>query len=81
MLPALVTPGASISFLAVACGLDGLLDHAALRDEALNFIAGREIHALGHEATRYRGVGAERLQEVADALKLRVHEVFTLERE
>lgn len=32
-----------------------------------------------YEATQYRGVAAERLQEVADALKLRVHEVFTLE--
>jgi len=32
-----------------------------------------------YEATQYRGVAAERLQQVADALKLRVHEVFTLE--
>lgn len=34
-----------------------------------------------YEATRYRGVAAERLQEVADALNLRVSEVFTLEKE
>jgi transcriptional regulator with XRE-family HTH domain len=33
-----------------------------------------------YEATRYRGVAAERLQEVADALKLKVREVFTLEK-
>jgi DNA-binding Xre family transcriptional regulator len=33
-----------------------------------------------YEATQYRGVAAERLQQVADALKLRVHEVFTLEK-
>jgi len=33
-----------------------------------------------YEATQYRGVAAERLQQVADALKLRVREVFTLER-
>lgn len=32
-----------------------------------------------YEATQYRGVAAERLQQVADALKLRVHEVFTLD--
>lgn len=32
-----------------------------------------------YEATRYQGVAAERLQQVADALRLRVHEVFTLE--
>jgi hypothetical protein len=30
------------------------------------------------EATQYRGVAAERLQQVADALELRVREVFTL---
>ncbi len=33
-----------------------------------------------YEATQYRGVAAERLQQVADALNLRVREVFTLER-
>jgi DNA-binding Xre family transcriptional regulator len=33
-----------------------------------------------YEATQYRGVSAERLQEVADALKLKVREVFTLEK-
>ena len=33
-----------------------------------------------YEATQYRGVAAERLQEVADALHLRVREVFTLEK-
>lgn len=33
-----------------------------------------------YEATQYRGVSAERLQQVADALKLRVREVFTLEK-
>lgn len=32
-----------------------------------------------YEATFYRGVAAERLQQVADALRLRVHEVFTLD--
>ncbi|MDR1969265.1 MAG: helix-turn-helix domain-containing protein [Burkholderiaceae bacterium] len=32
-----------------------------------------------YEATQYGGVAVERLQQVADALKLRVHEVFTLE--
>lgn len=32
-----------------------------------------------YEATQYRGVAVERLQQVADALKLRVREVFTLE--
>ena len=34
-----------------------------------------------YEATQYRGVAAERLQQVADALRLRVREVFTLERD
>ena len=34
-----------------------------------------------YEATRYAGVSIERLQAVADALKLRVNEVFTLEKE
>ncbi|MBL8289763.1 MAG: hypothetical protein JNL85_17400 [Rubrivivax sp.] len=33
-----------------------------------------------YEATQYCGVAAERLQEVADALRLRVREVFTLEK-
>ena len=32
-----------------------------------------------YEATQYSGVATERLQQVADALKLRVREVFTLE--
>lgn len=32
-----------------------------------------------YEATMYRGVAAERLQEVADALRLRVREQFTFE--
>jgi HTH-type transcriptional regulator/antitoxin HigA len=32
-----------------------------------------------YEATQYGGVAAERLQQVADALKLHVREVFTLE--
>jgi HTH-type transcriptional regulator/antitoxin HigA len=31
------------------------------------------------EATHYRGVAAERLQQVADALRVRVREVFTFE--
>jgi DNA-binding Xre family transcriptional regulator len=31
------------------------------------------------EASKYRGVATERLQSVADALRLRVREVFTLE--
>jgi DNA-binding Xre family transcriptional regulator len=34
-----------------------------------------------YEATRYAGVSIERLQAVADALNLRVNEVFTLEKE
>ena len=32
-----------------------------------------------YEATLYRGVAAERLQQVADALRLRVRETFTFE--
>jgi DNA-binding Xre family transcriptional regulator len=32
-----------------------------------------------YEATNYRGVSADRLQQVADALRLRVREVVTLE--
>ena len=32
-----------------------------------------------YEATLYRGVAAERLQQVADALRLRVREMFTFE--
>ena len=32
-----------------------------------------------YESTQYHGVAAERLQEVADALRLSVREVFTLE--
>lgn len=32
-----------------------------------------------YEATRYKGVSVERLQAVADALKLRVREVITLD--
>lgn len=34
-----------------------------------------------YEATRYAGVAIERLQEVADALNLRIHEIVTLEEE
>lgn len=34
-----------------------------------------------YEATRYAGVAIERLQAVADALKLRINEVITLEKE
>ena len=34
-----------------------------------------------YEATRYAGVSIERVQAVADALNLRVNEVFTLEKE
>lgn len=33
-----------------------------------------------YEATLYRGVAAERLQQVADALGLRVREMFTFEK-
>lgn len=33
-----------------------------------------------YEATLYRGVAAERLQQVADALQLRVREMFTFEK-
>lgn len=32
-----------------------------------------------YEATQYRGVAAERLQQVADALGLRVREIFTFD--
>lgn len=32
-----------------------------------------------YEATQYKGVAVERLQEVADALKVRVQEVITIE--
>jgi len=32
-----------------------------------------------YEATQYKGVSVERLQAVADALKLRVREVITFE--
>jgi DNA-binding Xre family transcriptional regulator len=32
-----------------------------------------------YESSRYKGVGLERLQEVADSLGVRVHEVVTLE--
>jgi hypothetical protein len=32
-----------------------------------------------YEATLYRGVAAERLQQVADALRLRVRALFTFE--
>ena len=32
-----------------------------------------------YEATLYRGVAAERLQQVADALRLRVRETFTFD--
>lgn len=48
-------------------------------------LAGRlslaEQQVQRYEATQYRGVAAERLQQVADALGLRVREVFTLEQE
>jgi len=40
----------------------------------------KEQQVQRYEATQYRGVAAERLQEVADALHLRVREVFTLEK-
>jgi HTH-type transcriptional regulator/antitoxin HigA len=33
-----------------------------------------------YESTRYKGVAVERLQEVADALNVRVQEVVTIER-
>lgn len=33
-----------------------------------------------YESTQYQGVAAERLQQVADALRLGVREVFTLEK-
>ena len=32
-----------------------------------------------YEATLYKGVALERLQEVADALEIRIHEVITIE--
>ena len=34
-----------------------------------------------YEATRYAGVSIERLQAVANVLKLRINEVVTLEKE
>ena len=39
-----------------------------------------EQHVQRYEATLYRGVAAERLQQVADALRVRVREVFTFEK-
>lgn len=51
------------------------LTHKALA-ERMN-LAEQQIQR--YEATRYAGVSIERLQAVADALNLRVQEVFTLE--
>jgi DNA-binding Xre family transcriptional regulator len=42
-------------------------------------LAVAEQQVQRYEATQYRGVAAERLQQVADALKLNVREVFTLD--
>ena len=42
-------------------------------------LAVAEQQVQRYEATQYKGVSVERLQAVADALKLRVHEVITFE--
>jgi DNA-binding Xre family transcriptional regulator len=42
-------------------------------------LAVAEQQVQRYEATQYRGVAAERLQQVADALRLHVREVFTLD--
>lgn len=46
--------------------------------ELANRLSLAEQQIQRYEATQYRGVAAERLQQVADALKLRVREEFTL---
>jgi DNA-binding Xre family transcriptional regulator len=53
------------------------LTHKALADRM--DLAEQQIQR--YEATRYAGVAIERLQAVADALKLRINEVVTLEEE
>jgi HTH-type transcriptional regulator/antitoxin HigA len=53
------------------------LTHKALADRM--DLAEQQIQR--YEATRYAGVSIERLQAVANALNLRVNEVFTLEKE
>ena len=40
----------------------------------------REQQIQRYEATQYKGVAVERLQEVADALRIRVREVITIEK-
>lgn len=47
--------------------------------ELADRLAVAEQQVQRYEATQYRGVSVERLQAVADALKLRVQEVITLE--
>lgn len=47
--------------------------------ELADRLAVAEQQIQRYEATQYRGVSVERLQAVADALKLRVREVITLE--
>lgn len=62
---------------------DALIKARIMRNLTQNELAGllavAEQQIQRYEATQYRGVAAERLQQVADALKLRVHEVFTLD--
>ena len=48
--------------------------------ELVERLAVAEQPVQRYEATQYRGVAAERLQQVADALLLRVREAFTLEK-
>ena len=47
--------------------------------ELADRLAVAEQQVQRYEATQYKGVSIERLQAVADALKLRVQEVITLE--
>lgn len=47
--------------------------------ELADRLAVAEQQVQRYEATQYKGVSVERLQAVADALKLRVQEVITLE--
>jgi DNA-binding Xre family transcriptional regulator len=47
--------------------------------ELADRLALAEQQVQRYEATQYRGVAAERLQQVADALRLHVREVFTLD--
>jgi DNA-binding Xre family transcriptional regulator len=69
----------SIAALAV-----GLIKARIVRNWTQRELAERlglpEQQVQRYEATLYKGVAMERLQEVADALKIRVQEVITIER-